>query len=221
MQPLPYQLCLTLLLAAGSLSAQDHLFSYVRSNTHILNTVDLDSATDDDLAAIGQAIGDSRIVMLGEQDHGDAPTFLAKSRIIKYLHEKKGFNVLAFESDFFGLNEGWDKLNKSKGSIDSFILGNVFPIWTLCPECQQLFFSYIANTYQTASPLIVSGINCQIMLSYSGKYFSFKLDSVLRHEQIPFVNSPSYSSKFFAFLGELTHPRSSPIDSNFYNNGIY
>jgi erythromycin esterase len=204
MQPLPYQLCLTLLLAAGSLSAQDHLFSYVRSNTHILNTVDPDSATDDDLAAIGQAIGDSRIVMLGEQDHGDAPTFLAKTRLIRYLHEKKGFNVLAFESDFFGLNEGWARLPRDPAAIDSFIRYNIFPIWTYCNTCQELFYSYIPASFRTDHPLQLAGFDCQMLLRYSRSHLVGWLDSVFHDLQLPVVNDPAYQGTVLPLLDSVT-----------------
>ena len=57
---------------------------------------------------IGQAIGDSRIVMLGEQDHGDGETFKKKIELVKFLIETKGFNVVAFESDFFAINKVWE-----------------------------------------------------------------------------------------------------------------
>ena len=106
--------------------AQKIIKEYVSAKTVAINTIEPDSTNYADLQPIGDAIGNDRLVLLGEQDHGDAPTFLAKTRLIKYLHEKKGFNVLAFESDFFGLNDGWDKLRKEKPGIDTFILKNVF-----------------------------------------------------------------------------------------------
>ena len=97
---------------AVPLKAQKDIKDYVKLNTNSVTTIDPKDTDYSDLEAIGNAIGDARIVMLGEQDHGDAPTFLAKTRLIQYLHEKKGFNVLAFESDFFGLNYGWDQIKK-------------------------------------------------------------------------------------------------------------
>ncbi len=41
------------------------------------------------------------MVLLGEQHHGDGATFQAKTRLVKYLHEQKGFNVLVWESDVY------------------------------------------------------------------------------------------------------------------------
>src|SRR5262245_4385391 len=113
------------LLFFSHLFAQD-IKRYTKQNSNKIKTIEPDSVDYSDLEVIGDAIGNARVVMLGEQDHGDAPTFLAKTRIIKYLHEKKGFNVLAFESDFFGLNEGWDKLPKEKNNCILFSHLNIF-----------------------------------------------------------------------------------------------
>ena len=41
-----------------------------------------------DLEALVDKIGTSRVVMLGEESHGDGATFQAKSRLIKFLHQR-------------------------------------------------------------------------------------------------------------------------------------
>jgi erythromycin esterase-like protein len=151
--------------------AQELIKTYVKNNTAQILTIEPDSIDYTDLKSIGDAIGDARIVMLGEQYHGDATTFLAKSRLVKYLHEKKGFNVLAFESDFYALNEGWDKLPKTKKDIDSFMYKNPFPLWSYCNTCSNLFYDYVAKTFETINPLQVSGFDCQLHGDYSRKNF--------------------------------------------------
>src|SRR5690348_11659139 len=100
---------LIVLLFPISIKAQG-IEEYVRNHTSAIQTIDPDQTNFADLLPIGKAIGDARIVFLGEHDHGDAPTFLAKTRLIKYLHEQMGFDVLAFESDFYALTQGWDHL---------------------------------------------------------------------------------------------------------------
>ena len=81
-------LCLT-----NFANGQNNIKKYVPENTVQIKTVQPDSINFSDLEIFGNSIGDSKIVMLGEQDYGDAPTFLAKTRLIKYLREKKRFNV--------------------------------------------------------------------------------------------------------------------------------
>lgn len=54
----------------------------------------------DDLEPLGQAIGDARIVALGEATHGTSEFNLAKARVIEYLMTRKGFTVLAVEANW-------------------------------------------------------------------------------------------------------------------------
>jgi len=42
---------------------------------------------------------DKRIVFLGENAHGVSEFTTMKARLIRYLHEELGFDVLAFESN--------------------------------------------------------------------------------------------------------------------------
>ncbi|MDQ7949059.1 MAG: hypothetical protein REI78_03065 [Pedobacter sp.] len=139
--------------------ARQQVKSYVQQQARPIRTIEPDSLDFSDLKSIGDAIGNSRIVMLGEQDHGDAPTFLAKTRLIKYLHEKKGFDVIAFENDFFTLNQGWDGLPKQKEQIIDFLQHNIFTIWSNCKQCENLLYKYIP---QSSIPKIRSRLRALI-----------------------------------------------------------
>ena len=186
-------------------NAQTDLKHFVIQNAVPISTIEPDSTNFSDLNIIEKAIGSSQIVMLGEQDHGDAPTFLAKTRLIKYLHENLGFNVLAFESDFFGLNFGFDKLEKNKLTIDSFIKKNIFPIWTYCNTCENLFYNYVPSTFQTERPLIVSGFDCQLMLNFSSNHLIFYLDSLLQSLNIPIIKQENYKTEILPLIDSLKY----------------
>jgi len=53
-----------------------------------------------DLEAFGKAIGDARIVSLGEATHGTREIFQMKHRLLEYLVKEKGFTVLAIEANW-------------------------------------------------------------------------------------------------------------------------
>jgi len=197
-------LSITLLLTS-LVNAQTDIKKFVTQNTVSISTIEPDSSDYYDLNVIGKAIGNSKIVMLGEQDHGDAPTFLAKTRLIKYLHEKMGFNVLAFESDFFGLNFGFDRLDKTKSNIDSFLQKNIFPIWTYCNTCQNLFVGYIPATYQTKNPLIITGFDNQLILNFSSKNLTLYLDSLLQSLNISITKQKNYKSEILPLIDSLKY----------------
>jgi len=187
-------------LNAYQVYSQELIRSYVTEKSIPINTIEPDSNNYSDLQPIGDAIGNDGVVMLGEQAHGDAPTFLAKTRLIKYLHEKKGFNVLAFESDFFGLNDGWERLNKTGPGITDFIIDNVYGVWTLCNTCSTLFFQYIPYTHKTSQPITLTGFDSQLLLSYSLKNLKVRLDSMLRSRNLPITEQPNYVSEILPLI---------------------
>ncbi|MEJ5995962.1 erythromycin esterase family protein [Pedobacter sp. Du54] len=182
--------------------AQRDIKEYVQENVVTIKTVVPDSLDFSDVEAIGDAIGDSRIVMLGEQDHGDAPTFLAKTRLIKYLHEKKGFNVLAFESDFFALTKGWEKLDKQAEAINPFLKQNIWGVWTYCKECENLLYKYVPNSFNT-NPLQITGFDSQIHGYYSKKNLRKFVDDYLSAQKIQFTNTLAYQTDFLNYVDSV------------------
>src|SRR5262249_15975594 len=76
----------------------------------------LDPADEDfaDLEWIRKGMGESGIVFLGEEWHGSGATFRARSRLIKFLHQKCGFDVLAFESGLYDCRKTWEFLVEGK-----------------------------------------------------------------------------------------------------------
>src|SRR5918999_3773876 len=52
---------------------------------------------------LARAIGDARVIMLGEPWHGDGGAIRLRAELVKLLHQHLGFDVLAFEADFYSL----------------------------------------------------------------------------------------------------------------------
>lgn len=147
--------------------AQKSIKEYVKTDAVNVKTIDINENDFSDLEVFGKAIGDSRIVALGEQNHGDGTTFEAKGRLVRYLHEKKGFNILVFESDYFALTYGFEKVTKTKDSINNFIQKNIMGIWSWCDKAKPFLYDYIHTTHSTTNPLQIAGMDCQFHGAYS------------------------------------------------------
>lgn len=61
---------------------------------------------DAELAPIAAVVGSARVVALGEATHADGAAFATKARIVRYLHDRLGFEVLAFESSLWACESG-------------------------------------------------------------------------------------------------------------------
>src|SRR5258707_321593 len=93
---------------------------------HSLDTADAEFT---DLAPLRTTLKGVRVVLLGEQDHGDGTTLAGKIRLIRFLHEQMGFDVLAFESGFYDCPKVWELLTKGEEARKAIPRG-VFTVWT-------------------------------------------------------------------------------------------
>jgi erythromycin esterase len=112
-----------------------------------------------DLAGLRAAVGDARVVLLGEQTHGEATTFQAKIRLVKFLHEKMGFDVLAFESGLYDCARIWENV-ESGGRVPDEVVGSLFYMYATSVQMEDLF-GYIQGELSSKRPLVLTGFESQ------------------------------------------------------------
>ena len=154
-----------------------------------------------DLHPLKDVIGDARIVMLGEQSHGDGNTFLAKTRLIKFLDQEMGFDVLAFESGLYDCAKAWELLQIGEEAAFAIQQG-VFPIWTQSEQVQPLI-NYIGEMASSEYPLELAGFDSQFTGNASVKYLIGDLNGFLAERSISISHTNWVS--FTTILRSLTY----------------
>jgi erythromycin esterase len=148
----------TLLLVPTSVWAQAEAewVSWAREHHHPIASI-VSTPTDQyaDLQFLRSVLDGRRIVELGESGHGVAEFSQAKVRLIKFLHEQMGFDVLAFESGLFECFMA----NRLTGSGAQMMQSSIFGVW-FTEDVKELF-NYIKQTQQTDRPLILAGFDTQ------------------------------------------------------------
>jgi erythromycin esterase len=112
-----------------------------------------------DLDFLQSELAGRRVVQLGESSHGTAEFNLIKVRLIKFLHERMGFNVLAFESSVLSCHFQDKGMAAAVSSPAEMTRDCLFPVWQTA-ELSELF-RYIKTTHATSRPLRLAGFDVQ------------------------------------------------------------
>lgn len=91
----------------------------------------------DDLDPLLEAIGDSRIVMLGEASHGTSEFYTWRAELSKRLIEEKGFRFIAVEGDWpscYAMNQwvkGWGSRGQNNVAAEQLLMRSYerWPTW--------------------------------------------------------------------------------------------
>lgn len=160
------------------LTRKEHLSEIERYKSNI-KSLSMDDTNDNDLKIFDTILLGNKVLILGENTHLDGQTFKAKSRLIKYLHENQGYNIVLYESgqyDTWIMNEEMNKHNKSRIAVDSVGGLGLFYFWCANEETKPLFRYYL-KTKLSSSPIEIGGFDIQ----FSGGLLEDKRTSLLKH----------------------------------------
>jgi erythromycin esterase len=176
------KLILTFAACAVSLLVSGQNNTQIPSNCYF--AIDTFSKDDfHDLEPFGKAIANSRIVILGEPTHGDGEVFSLKHRLIKYLHEKKGFDVVAWEAGLYDMSLVDEAMHQDNYTLTAIEDLGLLSFWKRNAQIRPIL-QYIKSSKKTSNPISIAGFDCQLTMSDKKKWvndvISFFSDQRLR-----------------------------------------
>ena len=96
-----------------------------RDAVHALPSLERSGAPDgqfDDLDWLDAAVGDARVVAIGESSHFNGQSYRLRHRLLRYLVQRHGFSAYAMESGFV---EGWWVNDWVHARVDAEAIGDV------------------------------------------------------------------------------------------------
>lgn len=144
-----------LLLAAASLPAQEAAAADpVASQAIPISSIDLEYGSMDDLEPLVELIGDARVVALGEGSHGAGSDFRAKARLIRFLHERMGFDVILWEAGIYDM-----RYLPAEQAL--------YAHWAHAEEVRSLL-AYLEEERASGRPVDMAGFDLQISSPFHG-----------------------------------------------------
>jgi erythromycin esterase len=134
-----------------------------------------------DLQFLKPLLQGRRVVQLGESSHGVREFNMSKARLVRFLHQEMGFEVVAFETN---LHDCWQThRNAMSQTAKTMMRECLYQVW----HAEELvpLFTYIREQSSTAQPLVLAGFDVQP----TGRGNMARARPALLHEVIAAVDS--------------------------------
>lgn len=117
----------------------------------------LNSEDFSDLTYLDDLLADKTLVLMGESAHGIAEQNRLRVRLIKYLHQRLGFSVVAFESGLYECY--WTNEEMNHIHHEDALKNSLYGFWHT-PDLVDLFL-YMKQSNLRGQPLSLAGLDIQ------------------------------------------------------------
>jgi erythromycin esterase len=156
-----------------------------------------------DLEFLREELRGVRIVQLGESGHGMGETAALKSRLVRFLHQELGFEVLALESDLYQCADADQSAGQDEATLTIFKCA--FGVWHI--EEIVPMFEHIRASRRSDHPLRLAGFDVQPIGRNKHHRPAFLADLIMTADSVLAAQARSTDSLFLAVYAEGSRAR--------------
>ncbi|WP_392447248.1 erythromycin esterase family protein [Capnocytophaga canis] len=142
-------------------------FVTASAQVQTISKSDYEKADFTNLTTLQNDLKNVRIVGLGESSHYMGETYVSKIKMVKYMHQHCGFDVIAIESPLYDLRKYYNETVKTNQVKTPWHFTEISGVW-ITDDMYELF-DYILETQKTDRPLIYTGFDEKLFYKFDYK----------------------------------------------------